>query len=368
MRVLHVQKIKGIGGSERHLLTLLPALAAAGDQVRLVVLAPGEEEGRFFAAAREADVETVAITVGTDLDPRPTAAIAREIDRWKPDIVHTHLVHADLWGQLAARRHSVAGVRTFHNVAAFYRREPYRSAGRLAGRLANDTIAISHFVADYVRRLGLSPVHRVRVVPYGIDVSGWQVSPEKRVSARERSGIVADEVVVGMAARLIPGKGHHLAIDSILRSRSAKLRLLIAGDGELREEIETLAGAADGRVRLLGHLQDVRTFLAACDIVLFPTLPSLGEGFGLTALEAMGVGRPVIATSVGALPEVVEHRESGLVVEPAAGPIADALDRLAGDPSLRERMGTAGRDRASKQFSLEAMVERTRAVYRESVP
>jgi glycosyltransferase involved in cell wall biosynthesis len=260
----------------------------------------------------------------------------------------------------------VAGVRTFHNVAAFYRREPYRSAGRLAGRLANDTIAISHFVADYVRQLGLSPVHRVRVVPYGIDVSAWQISPQERASARERFGIGTDEVVAGMAARLIPGKGHHLAIDSVLRTRSAKLRLLIAGDGELREEIERLAGAAGERVRLLGHLQDVHAFLAACDVVLFPTLPSLGEGFGLTALEAMAAGRPVIATSVGALPEVVEHRDTGLVVEPAPGPVADALDRLAADAALRDRMGTAGRERASERFSLTAMVERTRAVYRES--
>jgi glycosyltransferase involved in cell wall biosynthesis len=203
-------------------------------------------------------------------------------------------------------------------------------------------------------------------VPYGIDVSDWQVSPQERASARERFGIGTDEVVAGMAARLIPGKGHHLAIDSVLRSRSAKLRLLIAGDGELREEIERLAGAAGERVRLLGHLQDVHAFLAACDVVLFPTLPSLGEGFGLTALEAMAVGRPVIATSVGALPEVVEHRDTGLVVEPAPGPVADALDRLAADAALRDRMGTAGRERASERFSLTAMVERTRAVYRES--
>jgi glycosyltransferase involved in cell wall biosynthesis len=365
MRILHIQKVKGIGGSERHLLTLLPALSAAGDDVRLVVLAPGEEEGRFLSAARDAGVETVTISVGNDLDPRPVAAIAREIRRYKPDVVHTHLVHADMWGQLAARRRGVTGVRTFHNVAAFYRREPYRSAGRVAGRLAAATIAISHYVGDYVRGLGLSPVHRVRIVPYGIDPSIWTPTAEQRTAARERLGIERDRVVVGMAARMIPGKGHRLAIDALSRTQTPRLRLLIAGDGELRGEIDTLARATDGRAQLVGHLDDVRGFLAACDMLLFPTLPALGEGFGLAALEAMAIGRPVIATAVGALPEVVEDQRTGLVVAPEAGPVADALDRLAADASLRERMGAAGLARATDRFSLEAMVESTRAVYRE---
>ena len=349
-------------------MTLLPALAQAGDEVRLIVLAPGEDEERFLVAARDAGVEYITIPVGTDLDLRPTAAVAREIGRWRPDIVHTHLIHADLWGQVAAKRRGVPGVRTFHNVAAFYRREPYRSAGRLAGRLANDTIAISHVVADYVRELGLSPVHRVRLVPYGIDTDAWRTSSDARASAREGFGIAAHEVVIGMAGRLIPGKGHRLAIEAFLRTRAPKLRLLIAGDGELRPSIEALARTTDGRVRLVGQVSDVRGFLAASDVLLFPTLPSLGEGFGLAALEAMAVGRPVIATAVGALPEVVEDGRTGLVVEPDLGPVTVAIDRLAADAGLREAMGEAGRLRAAERFSLATMVERTRAVYRETLP
>ena len=149
MRVLHVQKAKGIGGSEQHLLTLLPGLSRAGDDVRLMVLAAGEDEARFICAAGDAGIDVVSVPAGADADPRVTLALDREIRRFAPDVVHTHLVHADLWGQIAARRSGVAGVRSAHNVSARYRSEPGRSAGRLAGRLARRSIAISEHVAAY---------------------------------------------------------------------------------------------------------------------------------------------------------------------------------------------------------------------------
>ncbi|HEY7400932.1 MAG TPA: glycosyltransferase, partial [Actinomycetota bacterium] len=340
---------------------------AAGDEARLLVLAPGEEEWRFLDAARDAGVDAVAHPIGAHADPRPVATIAEELRRWRPDVVHTHLFHADLWGQLAATPLRVPGVRSLHNAHASYAAEPARSAGRLVGRLARRTIAISEHVAAFARERRLAPADRVRVIPYGIDLARWEPDDEARAGERARLGIAPSEVVVGMASRLIDGKGHPLAIEALAGLDRRDIRLLIAGDGPLRADLEVEAKRApDASVRFLGHVEDVRVFLAACDVLLFPTLPSLSEGFGLAALEAMAAAKPVVATRVGALPEVVVDHVTGLVVEPAAGAIASALESLAADPGLRAAMGRAGRDRAEQEFGLERMVSHTRRVYAEA--
>jgi hypothetical protein len=109
MRVMHVQKVSGIGGSERHLQILLPAQAARGVEVRMVVLASGDP-GRFVAALGQAGIDTTVMAAGTDLNPIVTGRLAAEIGRFRPDLVHTHLVHADVHGLPAARLRRVPAV------------------------------------------------------------------------------------------------------------------------------------------------------------------------------------------------------------------------------------------------------------------
>jgi glycosyltransferase involved in cell wall biosynthesis len=367
-RVLHVAKVKGIGGCERHLLTLLPSLSATGMAVRLLVLEAGEDERRFVAQAWDAGIDMERAPAGADGDPRAISAVTAAIRRFSPDVVHTHLIHADLWGQLAARRAGVPGVRSLHNVMPAYRRAPAGQVGRMVGRLATRSIAISSFVAAYARRFRLAPADRIRVVPYGVDVDSWAVTDEERVQERQRLDLADEDVVVGMASRLIDGKGHAMAVDAMGRARGAvpELRMMIAGEGPLRPSLERGASALTARASFLGQVDDMPRFMGACDLLLFPTLPGLGEGFGLAALEAMAAGVPVVATGVGALPEVVEHGVTGSVVGPSAEAIAAALVRLGGDRDERASMGKAGCERAATTFGIDAMVARTVDVYREA--
>jgi len=370
MRVLHVQRVKGIGGSERHLLALLPALVERGVDVRMCVMQMGDGR-RFVEAMRLEGIDVTVQTAGRDVNPATVFELFREIERFRPDVVHTHLVHADLHGLIAARARRVPAVSSVHGTPAFYTKEPYRSLGRLSGRLAARRIAISDHVARFLLDNQLARRDRLSVVHYGID-AGEPPSAETRRTARHGLGLGDHHVVFGIASRLIPGKGHDLLIEAFGRvaRRDASVVLIVAGDGPERDNLEQLVDAhcPPGSVRFLGFLDSVGGFMAACDVLAFPTQPELGEGFGLAALEGMAAGRPVVATNVGSLPEVVLSGVTGLIVGPhSATALEHALAELSEDAPLRGRMGAAGSARAREVFPLDAMVTKTLAIYEELI-
>jgi glycosyltransferase involved in cell wall biosynthesis len=171
MKILHVQKVAGIGGSERHLLDLLPSLAARGVAVRMAVLAAGEA-GRFLAAARARGVEVAVLPAGPDLNPLVVARLAREIRRFRPDLVHTHLIHADLHGAVAAALAGVPTVASFHGTHRFFDRRPIQLAERRALRRARRVIAISRWIREFLLSRGLARSDQVDVVYYGTRAGG----------------------------------------------------------------------------------------------------------------------------------------------------------------------------------------------------
>jgi glycosyltransferase involved in cell wall biosynthesis len=369
VKVLHVQKASGIGGSERHLITLLPALQDAGVDVRICVPLAGHGDA-FVKELQARGIETVTARAGPDLNPALIRWLLREIRRYEPDLVHTHLVHADLHGQAGAALAGAARVSTVHGPGAFTRAGPYRAVTRVVGTLTPLTIAISHHLRDVLERTNQRRRGTVRVVHYGIDAARWDSTEAERASLRQQFGLAAGDVAVAICARLIPGKGHELLLDATdrARQRAPGLRIFIAGDGPLRARLERRAQRfPPGTVRLLGFVDDLRDLMKACDVYVFPTSPALSEGFGLAALEAMAAGRAVVATSVGALPEVVEPGRTGILVPPENPMVlADALVELATKPAMRVEMGRRGWDRARAEFGLERMVRRTLAVYAEA--
>jgi glycosyltransferase involved in cell wall biosynthesis len=368
VRVLHIQKVRGIGGSERHLLTLLPALARAGMDVRMCALVAGDGDA-FVAGMQAAGVETVAIPAGPDLNPLALVRVADHVHRTRPDLVHTHLVHGDLYGQLAALGLRVPAVSSVHSTPSYYRRVPFQQCGRLSGRLTDWRIAISEHVRSFVLDLDLGRADRTRVVYYGIDAHPWGEATARRRTERQRYGLEPGDVAVGIAARLIEGKGHRVLLDAVrqLRADVPTLRLLIAGDGPIAADLRRAAEGDEGVVRFLGFVEDVPGFMSACDICAFPTEAALSEGFGLSALEAMAAGLPVVATTVGSLPEVVVNGETGLLVEPSdAFSLAGALARLATDATLRASLGANGARRATTRFSLGQMIDGTLEVYQDA--
>ena len=252
---------------------------------------------------------------------------ARPIDA---DLVHAHWLPA---GWVAARTGKPYVVQVWGTDLALARRAPWLARGVL--RRARLVIAASNELAENARDLG---AREVRVIPSGVDLPA-------------EVGAEADPPEVLYAGRLSPEKGVLELVEA-----AAGLNLVVAGDGPLRSRVPGAQG-------FVPHDELQRLYARAAVVAC----PSRREGFGVTCLEAMAHGRPVVATPVGGLRDLVTDGETGLVV-PARDPAAlrAALERLLGDPQLRRRLGEAGRRRAGERFSWAAVTDATLAAYAEA--
>lgn len=268
------------------------------------------------------------------------------------DLLHGHgLRRAPLYA-LAARRAGLPLVVTLHNLVPADTPAPVRAALRLALASARRVVAVSDAVA--ASAAGWVPDERLRVVRNGVDLAPFDDLPD-RDDARRRLGWPAETPVVLCVARLAPEKGLDLLADAV---RAGIARIVVAGEGPERARLEALG------LELLGERDDVPLLMAAADLVC---VPSRAEGLGLAAIEAMAAARPVVATRVGGLPEVVEDGVGGALT-PAGDPeaLTTALRALLADPGRAAAMGEAGRARARERFGLAPMRAATRAVYAEA--
>jgi glycosyltransferase involved in cell wall biosynthesis len=354
--VLHTQKVAGISGSEAHLLQLLPDLRERGWDVRFLMLHENEPGAWEFASELEGrGVPLDEIALRADVDPLAFGEVVSHLSRQRPRILHTHLVHADVYGQLAGTIARVPlRLSTKHGFNEFREGRFFGVADRTVGSLAHVHIAISAGLARYLADTEGFDEERFEIVHYGISAQD---------GVHPYAGTEPTLLCVG---RLIPIKGHVVLLRALAqaRPRVPGLRLEVAGRGPLEPALKELARelGVEQAVRFLGFVSPVQKAVEEAAIVV---VPSLGEGFGMVALEAMERARPVIASAVGGLPEIVEHGRTGLVVEPGdAIALADAIVELAGDLGRSAEMGQAGRERALAEFTPERSVERIEALYR----
>lgn len=347
MKVVHVHRIRGIGGSERHLLTLLPALAEQGIDPLFVGLDdPDWDAGDFYGALR---VPAIRIPAPRDLDPLLLARLARSL---RADVVHTHLVHADVYGGAAALLRGTRLVSTKHNDDPF-RAGAFRYVERVLGRAADRVITITEALRRFtIEQVGLPP-DKVETIHYGMDdlPAAWGENPPDDVPDGAR--------ILLAVSRLTPQKGIDVAIRALPLLPDDTV-LVVLGEGPERGELDRVAHelGVQHRVFLLGRVPDVAAWLQRATVLVHP---ARWEGFGLGVLEAMLAGLPVVASRVSSLPELVVDGETGVLVQPD-DPSALALG-MARALDQRE-LGDAGRERAHREFSVARMAERTAALYR----
>jgi glycosyltransferase involved in cell wall biosynthesis len=351
MRVVHVHRIRGIGGSERHLLTLLPALAALGHDVHFLGLDdPAWDVEPFYTEPALAAVPVTRLDCPRDLDPGLVRTLRRVLRPLDPEVLHTHLVHADVYGALAALGSRAALVSTKHNDDRF-RTGPFRFVERVIARRAARIIAITDALRRFsVEQVGL-PAGRVEVVHYGLDNLPAPWAPHLDL------GLPDGARVLLCVARLVRQKGVDVAAAALprIRERHPDAALVVLGEGPERSRLQ-----ADG-LYLPGRVGDVAAWYERAEVLVHPVR---WEGFGLALLEAMLAAKPVVATAVSSVPEIVIDGATGLLVPPDdPGALGDAVLRLLDDPARALALGREGRSRARAEFSVRRMADRTAAVY-----
>jgi glycosyltransferase involved in cell wall biosynthesis len=375
LRVLHLIETFGRGGAEILLADTLPSLNNHFD-VRIRALSmPHTLQADFRRAGVDASFvdETDAATLSLR---RLATALRRELILHPVDIVHTHLFKATMVGRLA--RIAMPGgpklVTTLHNpeysnpetsspLHTFVR----KSIDWGTAVAANDAIvAVSEAVAaDYRLHMArLGAWDRIEVIHNAIDVDGYArlCATVNRADARSAWGWAPEQLAVLSIGRLTDQKNFEALIDAItlVRARGVDAKALVFGEGPNRADLEKRAGQAI-RFHGLASREEVAAAMVACDIYV---QPSRFEAFGMAILEAMAAERPVVASAVDGICEVVGDNETGILFARGdTGRFAEALVTLARDTEQRRRLGEAGRNRARRLFSIDTWVKKTSELY-----
>lgn len=379
IRIVRVIARLNMGGPALHVSYLSNGLEDRGYRTTLVAGSLSRGEGSMSFAAEERGVEIVTVReLARELSPLNDAVAVRRlvrlIRRQRPHILHTHTAKAGAIGRAAAlltgRSRPTIVVHTFHgHVLRGYfgpvQSGIYRWIERFLARRSDRLIAVSPEVRDELVELGVAPAEKFSVVRLGIELDE-RLADATALDYRRILGVPPEAFVVGWIGRMTAIKRvpDVLLAFAALRSRDMDARLCLVGDGPSRPEAERLASEL-GIMRhtlFMGYHRDVAPFYRFFDAFL---LLSANEGTPVSAIESLAARRPVVATRVGGLPDVIEDGVHGFLVPPEdTESAAAALARLAADPELRNRMGAAGRERMLTRYSVERLVADHDDLYR----
>jgi glycosyltransferase involved in cell wall biosynthesis len=356
-------------------LQLIPTLDRSGAEKQMAMLARGLPRDRFRvevaaltrsgpleAELEEAGIPVTIIGKPMRVDPFALARLVRFLKAGSFDVVQTWIFAANAYGRVASRLARVPVVVVAEMAVDLWKGRGERMVDRRLSTWCDRLVGNSHAVVDFYRRLGV-PEDRLAMIYSGVeDEEPPAIDP---AAVRAEFGFPADAHLALFAGRLAEQK----RVDDLLKALDLlqhvqpELRTLIAGEGPLRARLEETARAyrLDGRVRFLGHREDVPRLLAAADLLV---LPSSYEGLPNVVLEAMRFCKPVVATAAPGTTEVVVDGETGLLV-----PIGDqvrltrAIREVVRDPGLARRLGEAGRARADAHFTAAAMIDHFAELY-----
>ena len=387
MKILHIITRLDRGGSADNTLLTCIGQRRLGHEVTLVS-GPGLSEESFLTASAQAKgVDMICLpslvrAVEPLQDLRALIGL-REIIQAEPfDLIHTHTSKAGILGRLAARLSGASPVvhtphgHVFYGYFGGLKTKLFIWAEKIMARWTDAIVTLTDREAEEHLALGVGRPGQFETIFSGIsmkpgapkngpeDPAGLAglAGPEAR---RAALGLPRDGELVISVGRLDPIKGHGTLIDAFAQVllHRPETRLLLAGDGELKEAYERRAKELKihRRVHFLGWREDVSDLLEAVDLFV---LPSLNEGMGRAAVEAMAAGLAVVATKVGGLPLIVDEGKTGLLVAPEdAGALAATIVHVLSSPGMRRAMGEAGRRKAAA-FSDDAMVEKIESLYR----
>lgn len=371
--VVYVVARLSVGGPARRLGLLGSRMHRAFSSVLLSGV-PEPHEGSLIEEIRESGAAVVEVPglrrrIAPLDDLRALWWLYRFFRRTRPMIVSTHTAKAGALGRLAALAARVpVRVHTFHGHVLVGYFSPLYSAlfkwiERTLARITTRVIAVSPGVEADLRRLGIAR-DRLSVVLPGFDLDG--VTGGTGTGLRSDLEVPAGAPLVGIVGRLVPVKNHRLFLDACrrVRRRRPEARFVVVGDGELAADLRQRAHDLDldGSIAFTGWRSDLADLYAALDVVV---CCSINEGLPATLVEAGAAGRPVVATAVGGVPDVVTDGVNGLLVPAGdAEALAGAIEAVLADPELAARLGREGRQLAFARYGAQRLVDETEELYR----
>jgi len=302
------------------------------------------------------------------LSLRATLRVTDKLRREGFSLLHSHDYKTDLLGLAAARLARVPCVATVHGYVFVSRRlRIYRMLDLLALRYFPRIITVSDALRRELLASGL-PEKKVVTVHNAIDWAAFvSQATQRNLTLHQQLGIDPDQPLITVVGRLIPGKGHQYFLQAARKLLQAcpKARFLLVGEGPLREKLEALAVSLNMQhaVFFLGFREDVAAFIEASAVVV---LPSLEEGLPMVLLEALALAKPVIATAVGGVSEIIRHKETGLLVPPRDPTrLAETMLYLLKNPEEGQRLAETGNLLVKREFTVETMARKIAQVYRE---
>jgi glycosyltransferase involved in cell wall biosynthesis len=356
-RILHTESSRGWGGQEMRVFAELEWMRARGNWVALAA----HPVSRIARRAREAGILFYPLGTHKALLPWNVVKLAAWMKKQRIDIVNTHSSNDGWTAGLAARLAGCILIRSRHIEVDY----PNRFLSGIAFRaLPHHLLTTSRRIADRLTAELQIPPARVTCLPTGIDLERFD--PATPGTLRGDLGLAPDVALVGMVSVLRSWKGHSTFLDAaaLLLKSGRPIHFAIAGDGPGRDELAQKIARApwQGRVTLLGHRNDVENVLASLDLLVLPSYAH--EGIPQIILQAHAMARPVVATTIGGIPEVVEEGVTGLLVPPRdPEALAEKISLLLEDAPLRGRIGAAARKKAEAQHSLDQMGERLLDLY-----
>jgi glycosyltransferase involved in cell wall biosynthesis len=352
LKILHIDPERRWGGGEAQVLGLLSHLAAAGHRNDLLTF----PRGKLWDRCRGLDIVTLPLVARNAIDLRSVWRLRRLIRRERYDIVHLHTKRAHVLS--AWLPHGEGAPKYVVTRRMDYPEKKNRYIRYLYNRCVDGVVAISQPIVDLLLDAGVD-AGKIRLIHSGIDIARFDVRP---------GGGAANRVpAIGTAAVLQERKGHRFLLEAVaqLKARGMNLRCLLAGEGSERQALEEMVTrlGLEREVKFLGFVADTPSFLADIDIFV---LPSLHEGLGVAALEAMAAGKAVVASQVGGLAELITDGLTGFLVPPRdSKALSDAIARLFIDPNLMRAAGQRAAEHVRGYFTVQRMAKQNETYYYE---
>ncbi len=352
LRILQVVSSSATSGAEHHTVVLSRMLAHHGHSVEVVC----PPIPWMLDALAQSGIPTHAMDMKVAMGLRGQSEMLKIVRKGRFDLIHAHLSRATYLGYVAGTLCRVPVVSTVHVET----REPiYKHLAHGRNRL----VAVSNYIHGVLKGRGVR-ANAIDVVYNGTDFADVQV--ESNLAVHREFDIPESRHLVGLVGRVAPEKGHHIALQALPRvlDQEPETQLFFVGrtDGDFHEQLRDEAArlGVEDHVTFTGNRDDVPRLF---DAMAFSILPSVMESFGLAVIECMARGRPVVASNVGALAELVVHEKTGLLVEQTPEAFGTAMRFLLENPEAREQMGRNARMVIQEKFTVAQMVERLEAVY-----